>query len=86
MAENKINVNLDLPKDCVIVLKIFLDRAIQKGVFNLDDALVIGLALQNLQKSAASPYRSRSPRRSQSPHSMHSTHTDFSRHNDDGNN
>jgi hypothetical protein len=49
MAENKINVNLNVPDDCVNVLKIFLDRATQKGMFGMDDVMIMGFAIRNLQ-------------------------------------
>lgn len=50
MSEQK-TINLDVPHDCLTVLKMFLNRATEKGgLYSLDDAYLISVSIKRLNE------------------------------------
>lgn len=47
---NEVKLNIDSPNDCLKILETCLDSANTKGVFKLNEAFIVSLALKNLKK------------------------------------
>jgi len=56
MADQKLNI--DVPEDCLKILKAYLEECNKKGVLSLEDAFLVNLALKKLSKYLEESHKS----------------------------